>query len=146
MTWKEGRGFLLRSAPDGPWAGWGGSRFLEEGLASVHAAPGRALARRRLAPASREHTLQKLQSFFFQASFGVQAGSVHQGAHIIRIKFERSTRPFHGPRFLTFGVEHARSERERPSIVWIQNEGDFGAPYALSHRFVRFFYSSEYAQ
>jgi len=41
----EGRGFLLRVAPDGPWAGWAGSRFLEEGLASVHAAPGRALAR-----------------------------------------------------------------------------------------------------
>jgi hypothetical protein len=41
----EGRGFILRSAPDGPWAGWAGSRFLEEGLASVHAAPGRALAR-----------------------------------------------------------------------------------------------------
>jgi len=41
----EGRGFLLRAAPDAPWAGWAGSRFLEEGLASVHAAPGRALAR-----------------------------------------------------------------------------------------------------
>jgi hypothetical protein len=41
----EGRGFLLRAAADGPWAGWCGSRFLEEGLASVHAAPGRALAR-----------------------------------------------------------------------------------------------------
>jgi len=41
----EGRGFLLRSGLDGPWAGWAGSRFLEEGLASVHAAPGRALAR-----------------------------------------------------------------------------------------------------
>jgi len=45
VTEVEGRGFLLRSAPDGPWAGWAGSRFLEEGLASVHAAPGRALAR-----------------------------------------------------------------------------------------------------
>jgi hypothetical protein len=45
VTGIEGRGFLLRSAPDGPWAGWSGSRFLEEGLASVHAAPGRALAR-----------------------------------------------------------------------------------------------------
>jgi hypothetical protein len=45
VTGTEGRGFLLRSAPDGPWAGWAGSRFLEEGLASVHAAPGRALAR-----------------------------------------------------------------------------------------------------
>ena len=45
MTGIEGRGFLLRTAPDGPWAGWAGSRFLEEGLASVHAAPGRALAR-----------------------------------------------------------------------------------------------------
>ncbi len=45
MTGIEGRGFLLRVAPDGPWAGWAGSRFLEEGLASVHAAPGRALAR-----------------------------------------------------------------------------------------------------
>jgi hypothetical protein len=41
----EGRGFLLRTALDTPWAGWSGSRFLEEGLASVHAAPGRALAR-----------------------------------------------------------------------------------------------------
>ncbi len=45
MNTLEGRGFLLRSAVDGPWAGWCGSRFLEEGLASVHAAPGRALAR-----------------------------------------------------------------------------------------------------
>ena len=45
MTELEGRGFLLRAAVDGPWAGWAGSRFLEEGLASVHAAPGRALAR-----------------------------------------------------------------------------------------------------
>jgi hypothetical protein len=45
VTWIEGRGFLLRTAPDGPWAGWAGSRFLDEGLASVHAAPGRALAR-----------------------------------------------------------------------------------------------------
>ena len=45
MTENEGRGFILRAAPDGPWAGWAGSRFLEEGLASVHAAPGRALAR-----------------------------------------------------------------------------------------------------
>lgn len=45
MTTLEGRGFLLHAAPDGPWAGWAGSRFLEEGLASVHAAPGRALAR-----------------------------------------------------------------------------------------------------
>ncbi|WP_291271074.1 hypothetical protein [Geothrix sp.] len=45
MTETEGRGFLLRAATDGPWAGWAGSRFLEEGLASVHAAPGRALAR-----------------------------------------------------------------------------------------------------
>lgn len=45
MTGTEGRGFLLRSAPDGPWAGWAGARFLDEGLASVHAAPGRALAR-----------------------------------------------------------------------------------------------------
>lgn len=45
MTEQEGRGFLLRAATDGPWAGWTGSRFLEEGLASVHAAPGRALAR-----------------------------------------------------------------------------------------------------
>ncbi|HJV47801.1 MAG TPA: hypothetical protein VJ549_00870 [Geothrix sp.] len=45
MTETEGRGFILRAAPDGPWAGWAGSRFLEEGLASVHAAPGRALAR-----------------------------------------------------------------------------------------------------
>ena len=41
----EGRGFLLQTALDAPWAGWAGSRFLEEGLASVHAAPGRALAR-----------------------------------------------------------------------------------------------------
>lgn len=45
MIEVEGRGFLLRAGSDGPWAGWGGSRFLEEGLASVHAAPGRALAR-----------------------------------------------------------------------------------------------------
>lgn len=45
MTGSEGRGFLLRSSPDAPWAGWAGSRFLEEGLASIHAAPGRALAR-----------------------------------------------------------------------------------------------------
>lgn len=45
MTEHEGRGFILRTATDGPWAGWAGSRFLEEGLASVHAAPGRALAR-----------------------------------------------------------------------------------------------------
>ena len=45
MTHHEGPGFLVRSAPDGPWAGWCGSRFLEEGLASVNAAPGRALAR-----------------------------------------------------------------------------------------------------
>lgn len=45
MIGTEGRGFLLRAAPDTPWAGWAGSRFLEEGLASVHAAPGRALAR-----------------------------------------------------------------------------------------------------
>ncbi|WP_026854163.1 hypothetical protein [Geothrix fermentans] len=45
MTESEGRGFILRAAMDGPWAGWAGSRFLEEGLASVHAAPGRALAR-----------------------------------------------------------------------------------------------------
>ena len=45
MIHHEGPGFLVRSAPDGPWAGWGGSRFLEEGLASVNAAPGRALAR-----------------------------------------------------------------------------------------------------
>jgi hypothetical protein len=45
MIVQEGRGFLLRTAVDGPWAGWSGSRFLEEGLASVHAAPGRALAR-----------------------------------------------------------------------------------------------------
>lgn len=41
----EGRGFLLRTAPDGPFAGWSGARFLDEGLASVHAAPGRALHR-----------------------------------------------------------------------------------------------------
>jgi len=45
VTESEGRGFILRAAMDGPWAGWAGSRFLEEGLASVHAAPGRALAR-----------------------------------------------------------------------------------------------------
>lgn len=45
MIEHEGRGFILRAATDGPWAGWAGSRFLEEGLASVHAAPGRALAR-----------------------------------------------------------------------------------------------------
>lgn len=45
MILREGSGFLVRSAPDGPWAGWTGSRFLEEGLASVNAAPGRALAR-----------------------------------------------------------------------------------------------------
>ncbi len=45
MILREGPGFLIRSAPDGPWAGWIGSRFLEEGLASVNAAPGRALAR-----------------------------------------------------------------------------------------------------
>lgn len=45
MILREGSGFLIRSAPDGPWAGWTGSRFLEEGLASVNAAPGRALAR-----------------------------------------------------------------------------------------------------
>lgn len=45
MILHEGPGFLIRSAPDGPWAGWCGSRFLEEGLASVNAAPGRALAR-----------------------------------------------------------------------------------------------------
>lgn len=45
MNGTEGRGFLLRALPDAPWAGWAGSRFLEEGLASVHAAPGRALAR-----------------------------------------------------------------------------------------------------
>ena len=31
----EGRGFLIRHAPDGPWAGWVGSRFLEEGLIIV---------------------------------------------------------------------------------------------------------------
>ena len=42
---EGGHGFLLRSSLDAPWAGWSGSRFLEEGLASVHAAPGRALAR-----------------------------------------------------------------------------------------------------
>ena len=42
---EGGHGFLLRSNQDAPWAGWSGSRFLEEGLASVHAAPGRALAR-----------------------------------------------------------------------------------------------------
>ena len=45
MTETEGRGFMVRAATDSPWAGWAGSRFLEEGLASVHAAPGRALAR-----------------------------------------------------------------------------------------------------
>lgn len=45
MIAQEGRGFVLRAAQDSPWAGWAGSRFLEEGLASVHAAPGRALAR-----------------------------------------------------------------------------------------------------
>ncbi|WLT30239.1 hypothetical protein [Geothrix sp. PMB-07] len=45
MTAQEGRGFVLRATQDCPWAGWAGSRFLEEGLASVHAAPGRALAR-----------------------------------------------------------------------------------------------------
>lgn len=45
MILREGPGFLIRSAADGPWAGWTGSRFLEEGLASVNAAPGRALAR-----------------------------------------------------------------------------------------------------
>jgi hypothetical protein len=45
VTELEGRGFLLRAAADGPFAGWTGSRFLDEGLASVHAAPGRALAR-----------------------------------------------------------------------------------------------------
>ncbi len=42
---QEGRGYLLRHAPDAPWAGWVGARFLEEGLASKHAAPGRALGR-----------------------------------------------------------------------------------------------------
>ena len=42
---QEGRGFLIRTAADGPYAGWCGSRFLDEGLASVHAAPGRALHR-----------------------------------------------------------------------------------------------------
>ena len=41
----EGRGFLIRHAPDAPWAGWVGARYLEEGLASKHAAPGRALGR-----------------------------------------------------------------------------------------------------
>jgi hypothetical protein len=41
----EGRGFLIRTAPDSPYAGWCGSRFLDEGLASIHAAPGRALHR-----------------------------------------------------------------------------------------------------
>lgn len=41
----EGTGFLLRRALDTPYAGWVGSRFLEEGLASVHAAPARALSR-----------------------------------------------------------------------------------------------------
>jgi hypothetical protein len=41
----EGRGFLIRTAPDGAYAGWAGSRFLDEGLASIHAAPGRALHR-----------------------------------------------------------------------------------------------------
>ncbi len=41
----EGRGFVVLHAPDAPWAGWVGSRFLEEGLASKHAAPGRALHR-----------------------------------------------------------------------------------------------------
>lgn len=45
MILREGPGYLVRSASDGPWAGWCGSRFLEEGLASVNAAPGRALAR-----------------------------------------------------------------------------------------------------
>ncbi|MCX6549218.1 MAG: hypothetical protein NTW40_14430 [Acidobacteria bacterium] len=45
MNLFEGKGFLLTSALDAPWAGWSGSRFLDEGLASVHAAPGRALAR-----------------------------------------------------------------------------------------------------
>lgn len=45
MILREGPGYLIRSAADGPWAGWCGSRFLEEGLASVNAAPGRALAR-----------------------------------------------------------------------------------------------------
>ncbi len=45
MTLREGPGFLVRNSADGPWAGWTGSRFLEEGLASVNAAPGRALAR-----------------------------------------------------------------------------------------------------
>ena len=45
MIWSEGRGFLVRTSADGPWAGWTGSRFLDEGLASIHAAPGRALAR-----------------------------------------------------------------------------------------------------
>jgi hypothetical protein len=42
---REGRGFFLRHGLDSPWAGWVGSRFLEEGLASVHAAPARALSR-----------------------------------------------------------------------------------------------------
>lgn len=41
----EGRGFLVRHAADAPWAGWVGARYLEEGLASKHAAPGRALGR-----------------------------------------------------------------------------------------------------
>ncbi len=45
MNRTEGRGFLLRATLDAPWAGWAGSRFLDEGLASIHAAPGRALAR-----------------------------------------------------------------------------------------------------
>lgn len=45
MTESEGKGFLVCAATDSPWAGWAGARFLDEGLASVHAAPGRALAR-----------------------------------------------------------------------------------------------------
>jgi hypothetical protein len=45
MIFREGRGYLVRHGLDAPWAGWVGSRFLEEGLASVHAAPARALSR-----------------------------------------------------------------------------------------------------
>src|SRR5882724_819712 len=76
----------------------------------------------------------------------MQAGGVNQGAHVIRIEFERSLRPFHGARFLTIGEERARAQRERSSVTRIQNQGVFSAMNALSQGFARFFRSSEHAQ
>src|SRR5262249_984082 len=85
-----------------------------------------------LPPAARKRTLEQAHRFFFLTELRAQARGIEQRAHVFGVELERPLRPFQRARSLTAVKERACTERERPSIAWVQRQEALGATDALA--------------